>query len=148
MLECQVELFGVAWLVVGKDPDDPAARVVGRGQVHRRNSGEPITHAACNDEISRAETVDRSKGNVALQTKNVTSVTGSVVENSEAAAQHSLARNGVGKSESGRKPFFPSFNPRILVDAIAPRHEYCRCFGIKICPAIRYFTVRGVELVA
>src|SRR5215510_1541873 len=103
MFECQVELLGVARLVVRENPDDATARVIGRGQVHRRNRGETVTDATCHDEIARAETVDGPIGDVTLQAENVASVTGSVVEDSEAAAQHGLARQGVGKSETWRK---------------------------------------------
>src|SRR5262249_35846504 len=103
MFECQVELLGVARLVVRENPDDATARVIGRGQVHRRNRGETVADATCHDEIPWAETVDRSIRDVPLQAEDVASVTGSVVEDSEAAAQHGLARQGVSKSETGRK---------------------------------------------
>jgi len=80
MFQRQIELLGVAGLVLRKHANDAAAGIVSGGEVHCRDCRKPVAYAAGHQKVSRAEAVTRPKGNVTLQAQHVPAMTRGVVK--------------------------------------------------------------------
>ena len=63
----QIELLGIAWLIVRINADHAAARIVSVRQIERGNRWEAVTDASRDEEVAGRKAVDWPERHVALQ---------------------------------------------------------------------------------